>query len=252
MVQLPSLQEFLEAGVHFGHTIGRWHPKADWYIHSERGGIHIINVEKTTEKLVEYLPLISAHVSQGKSVLFVGTKSQAADIVKKYAEECQMPYITARWLGGLLTNFETMKIMLDRYRTMVAEKESGAWEKYTKKERTVFEKELEKKHTLLYGLRNVRRMPEMLFIVDVRKEKTALTEALERNVPVVAIADTNINSEKITYPIPGNDDAVKSIDLFSRLIAETVKEGLTHREKVQETPHIQKSKEIKETIAKSL
>ncbi len=230
MITLPSMKEFLEAGVHFGHTVGRWHPKSAWYIHSERGGVHIINIEKTVEKLQEYLPIVSEHVAQGKAVLFVGTKKQAADIVKQYAESCGMPYTTTRWLGGLLTNFDTMKQMLDRYRTMMSEKESGKWEKYTKKERTMFEKELEKKHILLYGLRNVRHAPEMLCIIDVRKEKTALREAQKRNVPVVALADTNINPDHITYPIPGNDDAVKSIELFCRVICEAIQEGLKRRE----------------------
>lgn len=231
MVKSPDLKTFLTAGVHFGHSAGRWHPKAAWYIHSERAGVHIINVEKTVEQLSEILPKITEHIAAGKVILFVGTKRQAAEIVKRHAMECGIPYITERWLGGLLTNFDSIKTMLDKYRQMSADQMAGVWEKYTKKERVVFEKDLAKKDRFLSGLKEVKRMPEMVFLVDVRHEKTALTEAQKRKVPVVAIADTNINPEGITYPIPGNDDAVKSIDLLTSLVAEAVKEGMALRAK---------------------
>lgn len=255
MVTLPTLQELLEAGAHFGHTEGRWHPHAASYIHSSRSGVHIINLEKTLEAFGLILPMISAHVASGKSILFVSTKKQASAVVKELAESCGMPYMTARWLGGLLTNFEVMKGMLDHYRKMRHDHETLAWEKYTKKERLDLERELAKKHTFLEGLINLRKIPEMLFIVDVRHEKTALNEAIACGVPVVAIADTNINAERITYPIPGNDDAVKSITLFTRLISEAVKEGAVARaQKIEEDAAVKAAqvKETHEVVAQSI
>lgn len=233
-MKYPSLQDLLGAGAHFGHTEGRWHPKAASYIHGARSGIHIINLEQTLTRLQEVMPLITQHVAAGKTIMFVGTKRQAAPLVKKYAESCGMPYVTTRWLGGLITNFESMRNMLDHYRKMLSDKEQNAWDKFTKKERVVLEKELEKKNEVLGGLRTIRRMPDMLFIVDVRHEKTALTEARSRNVPVIAMADTNINPENITHAIPGNDDAVKSIELFCSVVAQAVNEGMAQRAQVAE------------------
>lgn len=251
IMNIPSLQDLLMAGAHFGHTEGHWHPKAGKYIHGSRGGIHIIDLEQTVTVLGEVLPMITAQVAQGKIVLFVGTKRQAAPIVQKYAEECGMPFITSRWLGGLLTNFESLRGMLDNYRKMLTDKERGAWEKFTKKEQVVLEKDLTKKNLVLGGIRTLRRLPDFIYIVDVRHEKTALTESRSRNVAVIAMADTNINPEHITFPIPGNDDAVKSIELFTSLIAGAVKEGMNQRVATpEEKPVIRQ--ESKEVVASSI
>lgn len=252
IMQIPSLQDLLTAGAHFGHTEGHWHPKAGKYIHGSRGGIHIIDLEQTVTVLGEVLPMITAQVAQGKTVLFVGTKRQAAPIVQKYAEECGMPFITSRWLGGLLTNFESLRGMLDNYRKMLVDKEKGAWDKFTKKEQVVLEKDLAKKNLVLGGIRTLRRLPDLIYIVDVRHEKTALTESRSRSVPVIAMADTNINPEQITYPIPGNDDAVKSIEIFTSLIAGAVKEGMNMRAAAPEADKTVRPSAHKEVVATSI
>lgn len=226
-VTIPGLKDLLKAGVHFGHSVGRWHPKAAPYIHSARSGVHIIDLEKTQAQLKDVLARIEKMSAEGKTILYVGTKRQAEPIMIAEAERAGMPYVTSRWLGGLLTNFKTMKVMLDAYRKLLADRDSGAWEKYTKKERVQLEKELAKKDELLRGLKSVMRLPDALFVVDVRKEKTAIREAHVCGVPVIAVVDSNINPEHATYVIPGNDDAVKSISLLTKLVTDAIVEGKT-------------------------
>ncbi len=222
---VPDLKELLRSGVHFGHSVGRWHPKAEWYIHSARSGVHVIDLLITQQRLHVALTLIEKLSSEGKTILFVGTKRQAQDIVEAEAKRAGMPYVTQRWLGGLLTNFDTIHPMLERYRRLLNDKETGAFEKYTKKERVRFQKMIDKRDGLLSGIRTLTKLPDVLFVIDVRKENTAIQEAKLRGVPVIAVCDTNINPEYVTYPIPGNDDAVKSIALFARLVADAVIAG---------------------------
>ncbi|MAG12096.1 MAG: 30S ribosomal protein S2 [Parcubacteria group bacterium] len=222
---IPGLKDLLKAGVHFGHSEGRWHPKAHWYIHSARSGVHIIDLEQSQKQLEHVLAYVEKIASEGKTILFVGTKRQAQSIVEEEATRAGMPFVTRRWLGGLLTNFTAMKPMLDRYRKLLSEQGTDAWEKYTKKERVGFEKIIAKKNPLLGGLKTLNKIPDALFVLDVRKEKTAIREAQVKGIPVIAICDSNINPEQVTHPIPGNDDAVKSIALLTKLVADAAAAG---------------------------
>lgn len=229
MSQLPSLEEMLSAGMHFGHRSERWHPKSKPFIFGERQGIHVLNLELTQEKLAESYELAKKLSSEGKSILFVGTKRQAQAIVKAEAERCGMPYNVEGWLGGTITNFDEIGKLIERYRKDRADREAGAWDKYTKKERSVKEADFQKKAVVLEGLSALRRMPDALFIVDIRNEKTAVTEARVRGITTMAITDSNVNPELVTHPIPANDDAVKSIALVARVIADAVLEGAKNR-----------------------
>ncbi len=230
-MKLPSILEMLQAGVHFGHQVSRWHPKMKQYIFTERNGVHVIDLEKTQAKLKEVLESIKKLASEGKLILFVTTKPQAKKIVKEAAESCGMPYMTERWLGGMLTNFPEVKRLLKKYNTLKAEKESGELEKYTKKEQLEFIKDLEKKDTYLAGIASLEKMPDLIFLPSLQKEKTAVTEANRMHVPVIAICDTNANPSKADYVIPANDDAVNSIRMIVNLVAEAVKEGRLEYEK---------------------
>lgn len=225
MPKLPTLEEMLAAGMHFGHRSQRWHPKSKPFIFGERQGIHVINLEATQEKLAEACDFVKKLASEGKSILFLGTKQQAQAIVKAEAERCGMPYNIEGWLGGLVTNFDEIGKLLERYRKMRADREAGAWDKYTKKERSVMEADFQKKRVVLEGLSSLKKTPDAMFIVDIRTEKTAVVESLVRHIPTIAITDTNVNPEQVTHPIPANDDAVKSIALITKALADAILEG---------------------------
>ena len=227
MKESPTLLEMLQAGVHFGHKSSRWHPKMKPYIFGERNNIHIINLEITAQKLKETMDFVRNIAASGGVVIFIGTKAQAKEIIKKHALDCGMPFVNSRWLGGTFTNFKTIKSVLDKFKSLKAQKASGALEKYTKKEQSEFKKEIEKLDGLVGGIENLAKLPEAVFIIDAKMEKTAIYEASKKNVPVVGICDTNINPDDLDYPIPGNDDAVKSIELLVGLMAEAIKEGKT-------------------------
>jgi len=231
MVKLPELGEMLKAGVHFGHKTSRWHPKMAPFLFGSRNGVHIIDLEKTQEKLTASLEYIKTLVGQGKVILFVGTKRQAAPIIKESAMSCGMPYVTERWIGGLITNFNEVKTRLKRYRLLRDQVASGEIEKYTKKEQGKFKKELEKMDKYLSGLITLDKMPDALYVADMRTEKTALAEALRKNVPVVGVCDSNVNPGKVACAIPANDDAVNSIKMVADLIAQAVGEGKAEHEK---------------------
>ena len=224
-MKLPTLLELLQAGVHFGHQKGRWHPKMKDFIFTERGGVHIIDLEKTVERLQIATDFIKETAQRGGVILFVGTKRQGQKIIEKYALACGMPYISERWIGGLFTNFSNVNKLIKKYKELTEKKESGALEKYTKKEQVEFNKEIEKLKKLVGGLAELKKIPEAIFVLDVKKEKTAVAEARKRKIPIVAFCDTNINPDLIDYPIPANDDAVKSIEIIVGLIAEAVNEG---------------------------
>jgi small subunit ribosomal protein S2 len=221
----------LKAGVHFGHQQGKRHPKMEPYIFTAKSGFHIIDLEKTQELLQEALEFIKKIVSNGGTILFLGTKKQAQAIIIKYAKECNMPYITERWLGGTFTNFSEVSRLVRKYTELKKKKSSGELDKYTKKEKLDFEREIEKLEKMVGGVEGMSKVPDALFVVDVRREKTAVKEAVKRNIPIVAMCDTNVNPQNITYPIPANDDAVKSIELITGLVAQTVKEGIAGKEK---------------------
>ncbi len=225
MPKTPELLDMIQAGMHFGHRSTRWHPKIKPYLFGERQGIHVINLEITQQKIAEALDFIKQLSAQGKTVLFVGTKRQAKDIIIREANRCGMPYITERWIGGLVTNFDEIGKRLEHYRKSAADRENGGWDKYTKKERVVLEDEFQKKHLIFEGLVTLKRMPDAMYLVDIRTEKTAITETLVKKIPTIAITDTNVNPELVTFPIPSNDDAVRAIELVTKLIADAVIEG---------------------------
>lgn len=224
-MKIPSIEELLEAGVHFGHQKSRWHPKMDQFIFTDRHGIHIIDLEETQKQLESVLNSVRQLAAEGKNILFVSTKPQARDIVKAGAIAAGMPYIIERWLGGMLTNFVEIKKLIKRYVSLKSQQANGELEKYTKQERIRIGKELEKMDTYLGGLSTIDAMPDAIFVPAVQREKTAVSEAIKTNVDIIGICDTNANPERVTYAIPGNDDAVKSIELLVGLVVEAIQEG---------------------------
>lgn len=231
MPNLPSLTDMMKTGMHFGHQVSRWHPKMAEYIFGSRSGVHIIDLEKTQAQLEDALTTVKEVTSRGGVVLFVGTKTQAKSIVKKYAENCGMPYVTERWLGGTLTNFKQINATVKRLKMLKDQKEKGELKKYTKKEQLMLEREIVDITHKLGGIENMTRVPEAMFVVDVRNEKTAIQEANFTNTKVIAMCDTNVNPQGVTKVIPSNDDAVKSIDLICSLVCDAVKEGKAHAAK---------------------
>lgn len=227
----PALVELLKTGAHFGHQASKWHPKMEPYLFGKRNGIHIINLEKTVSMLETALRAAHDLAAEGKTILFLGTKRQARDIVEKHAKEAGMPYVTGRWLGGTLTNFAEIKRLIDRLNDFRAKRERGEFEKYTKKERLDLDREIEDMEEKVGGIAALSRLPDAMFVIDIKHEKTAVSEAGQKRVPIFALLDTNVNPEKVAYGIPANDDAVKSIELMTRLFAQAVKAGREEWEK---------------------
>ena len=220
-----TMKEMLDAGVHFGHQTQRWNPKMKPYVYTARGGNHIIDLQKTVvraNKAAEYVKEIAAN---GGRMIFVGTKKQAIEPVQEAAAKCGQYYVTKRWLGGMMTNFETIKSSIDRLRKVDQMKEKGEFNYLTKKERAKIEKEYLRLSEFLNGIRDMKEMPSVMFVVDLPKEHIAVAEAKRLGMSVVGIADTNSDPESIDYPIPGNDDAIRSIKLFANLVAEAYLEG---------------------------
>src|SRR5512132_3176889 len=219
----PTLEALLAAGVHFGHQTRRWNPKMRRFIFAERNGIHIIDLQKTLRQLELAQKLVRDVVLRGDSVLFVCTKAQVAGIVKQEADRCGAMYITERWLGGLLTNFQTVKKQLRRMKELEAgSAEGGEWENYTKKERLMMTREKDKLSKYLSGIRSLTRTPGLMFVVDAKKEKIAVAEANKLGIPIISIVDTNADPDLITVPIAGNDDAIRSVELLTKAIADTI------------------------------
>ncbi|HBA36449.1 TPA: 30S ribosomal protein S2 [Candidatus Falkowbacteria bacterium] len=224
-IVVPQIEDLLKAGAHFGHRTNRWHPKMKQFIFTSKNGLYIIDLRKTQEKLQEALSFMAKLVSEGKSILFVGTKSQVSAPLKKMAEEAGQPYIVGNWLGGYLTNFAIVKKSVKKYLDLIEKRESGKLEKYTKKERLNFDREIKKLEMRVGGLTNLNKMPDALFIWDIKEEETAVKEAQQKNIPIVAICDTNVNPEEVNYPIPANDDSTKTIALLVAAIKEALLEG---------------------------
>lgn len=220
-----SLLEMLKAGVHFGHQQSRRHPKMEPYIFTTRGGVSIINLEKTRTALVQAMSFVRETVANGGQIIFVGTKRQARDIVQSAAQAAGMPYVIDRWIGGLLTNFNNVRQLIEKLARLKEERASGQHEKYTKKEQLDFEEEIERLEKLVGGLSSVERLPAAIYIVDLKNEKTAVHEAKKVGIPIVAMCDTNVNPAGIAYCIPANDDASKSIAFISEQIVEAVNDG---------------------------
>lgn len=220
-----SLRNLLEAGVHFGHRTPLWNPKMKPYIYREQNGVHIIDLYQTARCLVEALNFVSNEVSKGKKILFVGTKRSAADIIREEAEKCGQFYVNNRWLGGTLTNFKTIKDSIDRLIKMEKERDEGRLETRTKKERLDHARKIAKMERSLGGIKSMNGMPGILFVIDPKREHNAVKEAVKLNIPVVGLCDTNCDPTGIDYVIPGNDDALKSISLFTSTIADAIIEG---------------------------
>lgn len=220
-----SMKALLETGVHFGHRTTKWNPKMKPYIFTERNGIHIIDLQQTLVNLNEYYDLVRDKVAQGGTVLFVGTKRQAQEAVAREAERCGMPYINHRWLGGTLTNWNTIRRRIETLKQLEKRRDSGDFDRLTKKEVLLLNRKIEKLQIRLGGIRNMRRLPDVLFIVDSKREATAIKESNSLKIPTMALADTNSNPDEIDYIIPGNDDAVRAIKLLVGAIADAVIEG---------------------------
>lgn len=220
-----TMKNLLESGVHFGHQVKRWDPRMKKYIFAERNGIHIIDLQKTIIAIKDSYDLIRKVVSSGKSVLFVGTKKQAQQAIAKEAERCGMFYVNSRWLGGTLTNFTTIKNSLLRLKKIEKMEVDGTFDKLTKKEVSNFLKEKEKLTKNYGGIKDMKELPGAVFIIDTHKEQIAVAEARRMGIPIVAVVDTNCNPEGIDYPIPGNDDAIRAITLFTSIIANAVLEA---------------------------
>ncbi len=235
-MSVVTMKELLEAGVHFGHQSKRWNPKMKKYIYAARNGIHVIDLHKSIPLIEEAYEFIKNTVAENGTVLFVGTKKQAQEAVQEEAKRCGMFYINERWLGGTLTNFKTLKKNIARLKEIEQWKEDGTMDRLPKKEVITIGREYRKLLRGLDGIRDMTSHPAVVFIVDTHKEDTALKEAIKLNIPVVAIVDTNSDPEKITHPIPGNDDAIRAIKLITRLVAEAVITGREIGKPVEEGP----------------
>ena len=217
-----TIQELLEAGVHFGHLKRRWNPKMGKYIFMERNGIHIIDLKKTKESIDVACEIIIEIVKNGEKVLFVGTKKQAKNIIRSEAERCGMYFVNERWLGGTLTNFSTIKKSIKHLKSLEKMESDGTYEKLTKKEIGIIERERQKLKKVLEGIMEMNKVPGLIFIVDSKKESIAILEARKLDIPIISIVDTDCDPDFVDYPIPGNDDAYKSIALITKMIADTI------------------------------
>jgi small subunit ribosomal protein S2 len=249
-----DLTQLIESGAHFGHLTRRWNPKMKPYIFMEKNGIHIIDLKKTQSLLGESAEQFQKVVSEGKKVLFVGTKKQAKNIIETEAKRCDMNWVSERWLGGMLTNFSTIRKSVKRLNNIEKQESDGTFEKITKKERLFLTREKLKLKKVLEGVETMGRLPGALFIVDIKKESIAVQEAHRLKIPVFAIVDTNCDPDEVDYLIPANDDAVKTIEMIVNYMAEAVIEGAAKAkemkaEEAAETERIKKEREIKETPA---
>lgn len=224
-----SMKALLESGVHFGHRTHRWHPRMRPYIFTERNGIHIIDLQQTVKSMEEVSTIVSQTVANGGSVLFVGTKRQAVETIEEEANRCGMPYVTFRWLGGMLTNWFTMRQRINELDRLERMREKGEFELITKKEGLMLSRKIEKLQARFGGIRHMHKLPDLLFIVDVRREETAVREANMLGIPIVALVDTNCDPRLIDYVIPSNDDAIRTIKLMVSFIADAVEEGKAMR-----------------------
>ena len=224
-MSVVSMKQLLEAGVHFGHQTRRWNPKMAPYIFTERNGIYIIDLQKTVKKLEEAYMFVRDVAANGDTVLFVGTKKQAQDSVRDEAERCGMPFVNARWLGGMLTNFNTIQKRIKRLGQLKAMEENGTFDMLPKKEVIKLKLEIEKLEKFMGGITGMKRQPAAMFIVDPRKERIAVAEAKKLGIPIIAIVDTNCDPDEIDYVIPGNDDAIRAVKLIAGAMADAVLEG---------------------------
>lgn len=227
---MVTMRDLLECGVHFGHQTRRWNPKMKKFIFGERKGIYIIDLQKTIRYFRYTYNVVRDAAAEGKTVLFVGTKKQAGATLREYAEKCGMPFVNHRWLGGMLTNFSTIKQSIRKLEVIEAMEEDGSINLLTKKEALMLRRKKEKLELYLGGIRNMKSLPDMIFVIDVVKEKIAVAEANRLKIPVVAPLDTNCDPDVVDFPIPGNDDAIRSVQLFCQEMAEAINEGKALRD----------------------
>ncbi len=242
-----QIEDLLLAGSHFGHLTRRWDPKMKKYIFMERNGIHIIDLKKTLDLLVEACNSISKISAEGKKILFVGTKKQAKQIVKDEAEKCGAFYVSERWLGGMLTNFNTVRKSIKKLTNIQKMETDGTIDQFVKKERLILSRDREKLEKVLNGIVNMTRLPGAIFVVDIKKEHIAISEAKKLNIPVYAIVDTNCDPDLVDYPIPANDDAVKSIEIILKAISDAAIDGSNVAKIIKED----ESEEMKEKLEKA-
>jgi len=225
MAKLPTIEQMLESGMHFGHSASKWHPKMKPYIFTERKGVYIIDLAKSQKMLGTAVEFMMNLARESKTILFVGTKNQVKKDLRATAEAVAMPYISEKWSGGILTNFPIIRKMINKYKGLQDEKAQGKLDRYTKKERSEFDKEIKRLETKVGGLTNLNKLPDALFIWDIKKEKTAVAEAIIKNIPIIAICDTNANPSLVNYVIPGNDDASKAVKLIMECITTNLLEA---------------------------
>lgn len=224
----------LEAGVHFGHQTNHWNPKMKPYVYGARNGIYIVDLQQTVDRAKKACDFIKSVAAEGKKIIFVGTKKQAKEVIETEAKRAGMYYVTERWLGGMLTNFQTVKASIDRLKKLDQLKNSDGWNEYTKKEQAMFDRELTKLKKALGGIQEMKKLPGAIFLIDTSKEHIAIKEAQRLHIPTVAIVDTNCDPTGITHVIPGNDDAFRSVSLFAKMIADACIEGAAvHQEKLR-------------------
>lgn len=238
-----TMRDLLEAGVHFGHQTNRWNPKMRPYIFGDRNGIHIIDLSQTVKMFADAYEFVADIAGKGKSMIFVGTKKQAQDAIREQAERANQHYVINRWLGGLMTNFQTMRKSIDRLKELKRMSRDGSYAKYTKKEVLMFERERERLESNVGGIQDIGGHPGALFVVDPHKEEIAIKEANKLGIPVIAVCDTNCDPSLIDFPIPGNDDAIRAIRLFSGAIAEACLEGTKKASQRREQSARQAAKE---------
>jgi small subunit ribosomal protein S2 len=246
-----SQEQLLEAGCHFGHLTRKWNPKMAPYIFMEQDGIHIIDLNKTATKLDEASSAIRNMVKSGRKILFVATKKQAKEIIKEVASQTNMPFATERWLGGMLTNFSTVRKSIKKMQTIDKMATDGTYANINKKEKLMLEREKAKLAKVLGGIADMSRLPSALFIVDVKREHLAVAEAIKLNIPTIAMVDTNSDPTNIDFPIPCNDDSSKSIKLIVDVIAKAIEEGQMDRKKEKDSAELEKSKSEKENAAEA-
>lgn len=247
-MSVVSMKELLEAGVHFGHQTRRWNPKMKQYIFTERNGIYIIDLQKTVKKMEEAYNFIRDLAFEGKDILFVGTKKQAQESIEQEAKRCGMFYVNHRWLGGMLTNFKTIRQRIERLQQLNEMENDGSFELLPKKEVIKLRHEKEKLEKNLGGIKDMKRLPSAIFVVDPRKEKIAVSEARILGIPIVAIVDTNCDPDEVDYVIPGNDDAIRAVKLIASKVADAVLEGRQGEqfEAGEETQEVEVSDNVEE------
>jgi len=248
MAAKPTIEQLMEAGVHFGHLTRKWNPKMSEYIFMENNGIHLIDLNKTMRMLDEATAAMKSYVRSGRKILFVATKKQAKDIISEEAGRLNMPYVTERWLGGMLTNFATIRKSLRKLSQIEKLMKDEAYDNLTKKEKLTLTREKAKLQKQLGGISDLNRLPAALFIIDVKREHIAVAEAQKLNIPVFAMVDTNSDPTQVDYPIPANDDAFKSISIITKYIGQTIEEALNERKKDKEEAGMKKEENEKRKV----